>query len=502
MRWKDTADEIGHQTSLLVGDVFLSAACIAYFGAFTGAYREALVEGWVGRCQELEIPVSYDCSLRGTLASAVEVRDWNMWGLPTDNVSVDNGILVTRGKRWPLMIDPQNQANQWVKAMETKNALKVIKLTDGDYLRTLESSIRIGNPVLVEDIGEVLDPALEPVLQKAVFKQNGRLLIRLGDTDVDYDPNFKFYLTTKMPNPHYLPEVCIKVTVINFTVTIKGLEDQLLGDVVRKERPDLEEAKDRLVVSISNDKKQLKELQDKILNMLKESEGNILDDEVLISTLHTSKITSAMIAGRLEEAETTETQINTTRETYRAAAVRGSILYFVIADLALIGPMYQYSLNFFMRMFNECVVNSRVGGGGETSDADGAKKRDGSDVDESENETSETKNSDDNESGDESSDDEDVKQEKLAKALTQRLETLMEYTTRFMFKNVCRGLFEVSISQSPHSASLIAHTRLTLSFLSLRSTSCCTRFCCARRFCAPRNQSSRKSGARFYAARR
>jgi dynein heavy chain len=92
--------------------------------------------------------------------------------------------------------------------------------------------LHIGNPVLVEDIGEALDPALEPILQKAVFTQNGRTLIRLGDTDVDYDPNFKFYLTTKMPNPHYLPEVCIKVTIINFTVTIKGLEDQLLGDVV------------------------------------------------------------------------------------------------------------------------------------------------------------------------------------------------------------------------------------------------------------------------------
>jgi dynein heavy chain len=241
----------------------------------------------------------------------------------------------------------------------------VIKLTDGNYLRTLESSIRVGNPVLVEDIGETLDPALEPVLQKAVFTQNGRTLIRLGDTDVDYDPNFKFYLTTKMPNPHYLPEVCIKVTVINFTVTIKGLEDQLLGDVVRKERPDLEEAKDRLVVSISNDKKQLQELQDKILNMLKESEGNILDDEVLIDTLNNSKITSGMISGRLEEAETTENQINSTRETYRAAAVRGSILYFVIADLALIGPMYQYSLNFFMRMFNDCIVNSRETSGNE-----------------------------------------------------------------------------------------------------------------------------------------
>lgn len=74
---------------------------------------------------------------------------------------------------------------------------------------------------MIEDVGEVLDPALEPVLQRCVFKQGGRLLIRLGDADVDYDPNFKLYLTTKLANPHYLPEVCIKVTLINFTVTMQ-----------------------------------------------------------------------------------------------------------------------------------------------------------------------------------------------------------------------------------------------------------------------------------------
>jgi hypothetical protein len=74
---------------------------------------------------------------------------------------------------------------------------------------------------LIEDVGEVLDPALEPVLQRCVFKQGGRLLIRLGDADVDYDPAFKLYITTKVANPHYLPEVCIKVTLINFTVTMQ-----------------------------------------------------------------------------------------------------------------------------------------------------------------------------------------------------------------------------------------------------------------------------------------
>ena len=96
----------------------------------------------------------------------MQVREWNIWGLPTDEVSIDNGILVTRGKRWPLMIDPQGQANSWVKSMESRNGLRVVKLTDSSFLRTLENSIRIGNPVLIEDVGESLDPALEPVLVK------------------------------------------------------------------------------------------------------------------------------------------------------------------------------------------------------------------------------------------------------------------------------------------------------------------------------------------------
>lgn len=193
-----------------------------------------------------------------------------------------------------------------------------------------------------------------------MFKQGGRSLIRIGDSDVDYDPNFKFYMTTKMPNPHYLPEVCIKVTIINFTVTRKGLEDQLLGDLVRHEAHELEEAKDKLVVSIANDKKQLKELEDKILKLLKESEGNILDDEVLINTLNNSKVTSGMVQARVKEAEVTEIEINTAREQYRSIASQGSIIYFVVADLALIGPMYQFSLVYFSKLFNHCLEASEA----------------------------------------------------------------------------------------------------------------------------------------------
>ena len=150
---------------------------MSYYGAFSGAYREELVGSWVARCKDLGIPVSEVSSLRNTLANPVELREWAIWGLPSDDVSVDNGILVTRGKRWPLMIDPQAQANKWIKAMEAKNGLRVIKLTDSTYCAA-ENSVRIGCPVLIEDVGETLDPALEPILQKNVFKQGNRSLIR------------------------------------------------------------------------------------------------------------------------------------------------------------------------------------------------------------------------------------------------------------------------------------------------------------------------------------
>jgi hypothetical protein len=104
-----------------------------------------------------------------------QVREWQINGLPTDRVSTDNAILVTRGKRWPLMIDPQEQAKKWIKNMEAKHKLAVTRLNHPNMLRTLENCIRIGTPLLLEDIGEFLDPALEPVLQKAVFKQSGAL---------------------------------------------------------------------------------------------------------------------------------------------------------------------------------------------------------------------------------------------------------------------------------------------------------------------------------------
>uniref|UniRef100_A0A3B4T6A4 Dynein axonemal heavy chain 6 n=1 Tax=Seriola dumerili TaxID=41447 RepID=A0A3B4T6A4_SERDU len=358
VRWQESVALFDQEIINVVGNVFIAAACVAYYGAFTSHYRQLLIDQWITQCQELNIPISSSFSLINILGEPFVIRQWNAEGLPRDTVSTENGILVTGGRRWPLMIDPQDQANRWIRSKEAMHGLKVIKLTDPSFLRTLENAIRMGMPVLLEELKETLDPALEPILLKQTFVSGGRTLIRLGDSDIDYDKNFRLYMTTKMANPHYLPEVCIKVTIINFTVTKSGLEDQLLSDVVRLESPHLEEQRNELIVRINADRNQLKDIEDRILKLLFTSEGNILDNEELVQTLQESKVTSEAIKHRLEEAEATELMINSARECYRPVATRGSVLYFVVASLSEIDPMYQFSLKYFKQVFNSTIETS------------------------------------------------------------------------------------------------------------------------------------------------
>lgn len=75
------------------------------------------------------------------------------------------------------MIDPQGQANKWIKNFEKDNRLSVIKINDADYMRTVENCIQFGTPLLLENVGEELDPSLEPLLLKQTFKQGTTELI-------------------------------------------------------------------------------------------------------------------------------------------------------------------------------------------------------------------------------------------------------------------------------------------------------------------------------------
>ncbi|VEL33180.1 unnamed protein product [Protopolystoma xenopodis] len=308
-------------------------------GAFTVEFRAGIQEEWNKLCIELKVPCSEQFRIADTLGEPIKFRQWNICGLPIDAFSTDNGIIVTNSNRWSLCIDPQGQANKWIKNMERENKLSVVKLTDSNYLRLLENAIQFGTPILLENVGEELDPVLEPVLQRMVFKMNGIDHIRLGDSVIEYNKNFRLYITTRLRNPHYLPEVSVKVCLLNFMITPQGLSDQLLGIVAAKEKPELEATKNQLIVESAENKRQLKELEDKILEVLSAAQGNILENETAITILSSSKQLSEVITEKQAVAEYTQVEIDATRNGYTPVAEHGSILFFCISDLANIDPI-------------------------------------------------------------------------------------------------------------------------------------------------------------------
>jgi len=303
------------------------------------------VEKWQKLCSSMKVPCSDVFSLTNTLGDPIKIRSWHLAGLPVDSFSVDNGIIVTNARRWPLMIDPQAQASKWIRNLERPNNLSVINLTDPTYLRTVEQSIQQGLPVLLDNVGEDIDPALEPVLLKQTFKQGPIICIKIGESIIEYNRDFRFYIITRLRNPHYLPEIAVKVTLLNFMITPEGLEENLNGIVVARDRPELEEERQQLVQQSAANAKALKEVEDNILNTLSSSKGNILEDARAIQILDASKQISNDIIEKQKNAVETEKQISASRALYKPIARYTSVLFFSLTELPNIDPVsLQYLL--------------------------------------------------------------------------------------------------------------------------------------------------------------
>ena len=352
-RWEASLGVYDGKLVNLLGDCLIASSFQSYAGPFGSELRDRLMPlEWRQSVLDSGIPCSgAEFTFHTFMADPTIIRQWILQGLPTDRFSVENGILVTQARRWPLMIDPQGQANKWIKKMESGRDLKVFDLNTHNFMRTIELAIEWGKPCLVENVGEDLDPSIEPVLAKRIINKGGSMSIQLGDKVLDYNPEFRFYMTTKLANPHYTPEVSTKTVLVNFVVVEEGLTNQLLGVLVTKEEPRLEEQKNELVVKVATGKNRLVELENDILRMLNEVKGSLLDDLNLINTLNESKDISKAVTEQVSEAEQTMARIDLARDNYKPCGRRSAILFFALNDLVNVDPMYQFSLEAYIQLF-------------------------------------------------------------------------------------------------------------------------------------------------------
>eukprot|EP01105_Mastigella_eilhardi_P001895 TRINITY_DN122_c1_g4_i2.p1 TRINITY_DN122_c1_g4~~TRINITY_DN122_c1_g4_i2.p1 ORF type:complete len:4382 (+),score=1298.66 TRINITY_DN122_c1_g4_i2:875-14020(+) len=393
IRWQISIAKYKDEREKLPGDCLVAAAFLAYAGPFSYEYRQEFLlthpHSLTNLVKESKIPHSGEFNFANFLAEKVKVREWAIQGLPNDPFSTENGVLVTRGKRWPLIIDPEGQANQWIKNMEKKNNLRIVT-PNQDFMHTIENALHFGMPVLMEDVHEDLDPSLEPILTKKLIKRGSRTLIVLDEgKEIDYNDDFRFYMTTKLPLPRYPPEVTTKTTVVNFTVREQGLQQQLLGQVVQHERAELEEQKNSLVVNIAQAQKTLLTLEEDILKLLNTAQGSLLDDENLVNALESAKKTAEDIKQQLEIAEQNEIKIDSARQAFVPCAVRASTLFFVLKELSVVDIMYQYSLDMYTSLFRQSLAHSPA-----------------------------------------------------SEELQERIRSLNDYHTTHIYRSTCRGLFE------------------------------------------------------------
>ncbi|XP_075982332.1 dynein axonemal heavy chain 1-like [Anticarsia gemmatalis] len=389
VRWIKTIADLDVAIVNLIGDILLSACAVGYVTPFTDEFRRELLAEWMKCIEVEEVPHTVGATPLTTLGDPVQIRTWQMYGLPRDPMSVESAVLMSNSRRWPLIIDPQTQANKWIRAMGKIEGLVVCKPNDRDLLRNFESALRFGKPVLLENVGQELDPALDPVLKRQYFRQAGQLVLKLGDSLIPFMPGFRLYITTKLPNPKYTPETSVKVQIVNFALVPSGLAEQLLSIVVAQERPDLEELRGQLIVSRAQMASQLAEMQADILYGLSNSEGSPVDDIPLILTLEAIKIKSAEILIKVEDIERTTIEIDIAREDYVPVANRGQILFFCLSDMAHVDPMYQYSLEWFVKLFVRSMAETEPN--------------------------------------------EDI---------VERVEIIIEHFTFLLYQNVCRSLFE------------------------------------------------------------
>ncbi|KTW31656.1 dynein heavy chain [Pneumocystis jirovecii RU7] len=356
-RWELESQSFDDQIDTLAGDVLLSSAFLAYLGIYDQQVRLDIQKIWRAQLQSLKINMKKNNFISEYLVTIDEKSEWIDNLLPSDELCIENALILKRCYRYPLIIDPSNCVIEYLTRSFKERKLTVTSFLDNTFIKHLESALRFGNSILIQD-AEYLDPILNPILNKEYQRADGRVLIQLGKHDIDFSSTFKLFLLTKNPSINFGPEISSRVTFINFTITSSNLQSQCLNRILCSERPEVNERRDNLAKLQNKFRLRLTHLEKNLLNILNESQGNILDDDSVLQTLEDLKKEASEISERALETEEIIHEIEQITLSYKSVVSLCSSIFEIMEQLASICPYYNFSLLFFQNIFHNVLNNN------------------------------------------------------------------------------------------------------------------------------------------------
>ena len=350
VRWEEGSRDFETQTNTIVGDVLLAAAFLTYSGYYDQQYRKAMLEDWCHRLSLSGIKYKASNPIPEYLSTADERLGWQENSLPVDDLCTENAIILKRFNRYPLIIDPSDRIQDFLSKEFQDRRLSVTSFLDSSFVKQLESALRFGNPILIQD-ADFVDPILHNVLNKEYQKTGGRVLIQLGKQEIDFSPSFKLFLSTRDPSASFSPDICSRTTLVNFTVTQSSLQSQCLNSVLKSERPDVDERRSTLIKMRGEFAAHLRQLEKRLLQALNDSQGNILDDDNVIETLETLKTEAAEISAKASDIGNVMAEVENITQDYHPIAQSCSAIFSILEYLYQVNHFYRFSLHYFLDIF-------------------------------------------------------------------------------------------------------------------------------------------------------
>ncbi|VDN60499.1 unnamed protein product [Dracunculus medinensis] len=346
LRWNEEMVELQKQHNQLEKFCLISAAIIAFLGSAPESVRFNAISQW----RDLLNADNFDF-LRFCTTEAGRLQ-WKNNGLPSDNLSLENAIIIENTLETPLIIDPSGRISDFLQNNFQQLKIERLNASQPDLIIQLELGARFGKTLLIDDINDI-EPSIMTIIKKDVFIQASRQVIQIDAKMIDYNENFRLFLCSKNDQisiDHSMKSVLMK---INFTTTKSGLISQLLELAIKIDKPQLEARSNELTKKSENMKIQLEQLQQILLQNLALSEGNLLENNELLESLNKSKESSQIIAASLAESIRLQSELSTQRDVYLTLAEYASSVYFVIKDLYLHNHMYSFNVQTIINLFQK-----------------------------------------------------------------------------------------------------------------------------------------------------